>query len=89
MTSAFFQNPAGLENVHKHEAFASCKNGSSLPVQIQLKQFVTPDGLLVLATLRDLSLQKATEEQLNQQSVALASAASSIRPFSPAATARR
>jgi PAS domain S-box-containing protein len=78
MMSAYFQNPTGLENVHGYEVFVVCKNGSNLPVQIQLKQSVTPDGPMILATLRDLSQQKATEEQLNQQSVALASAASAI-----------
>lgn len=78
MASAYLRNPDGLENVHGYEVPALCKTGDSLPVQIVLRKLDNPDEPLILAMLRDLSLQKATEEQLNQQSVALASAGSTI-----------
>lgn len=60
------------------EVFALRKDGRELPVQINLSQLGTSDGPLVLAMLQDVTLQKANEEQLNQQSVALAAAASAI-----------
>jgi PAS domain S-box-containing protein len=78
MIARYLQDPLQVGDPHGREVAALCKDGRELPVEITLNLLNAPTGLLILATLRDLSRQKAAEEQINQQSVALAAAASAI-----------
>jgi len=61
-----------------HETQAVCQDGRELPIEVTLNQIHTPDGPLILVMLRDIATQKAAEERINQQAVALAAAASAI-----------
>lgn len=67
-----------LPQSESQDAIAARKDGSSLPVQISLSHLSTSDGPMLLAMLRDVTIQKVNEEQMNLQSVALAAAASVI-----------
>jgi hypothetical protein len=78
MVTRYLENPTQPEPFHSNEVYASCKDGRELPVDIALSQIDTPEGIFILAMLRDLTMQKAAEELLNQQGVALTAAPSTI-----------
>ena len=44
------------------ELVARCKDGRALPVEISLSPLQTPDGLLVIAAIRDVTTRKQAEE---------------------------
>lgn len=76
--SNYPMNLALLDQVQDQDASARRKDGREIPVQISTSPLNTSDGPMLLVMLRDITLLKANEEQMNQQSVALAAAASSI-----------
>jgi len=43
------------------------KNGSKFPIEIMLSPSVSPDGMLVTAAIRDITLRKKAEEELVQK----------------------
>jgi PAS domain S-box-containing protein len=57
------------------DLFARRKDGSEFPVEIGLNPIQTPDGILVLATVVDISARKAAEEETrrNREQVELLS----------------
>jgi PAS domain S-box-containing protein len=62
----YFENPkvrimgAGLN------LFAKRKDGTQIPVEISLSPLVTEEGTLISASIRDISLRKASEEKLKK-----------------------
>jgi PAS domain S-box-containing protein len=71
-------DPNARSSITDHETRALSKDGRELSIEINLNRINTPEGPLTLVLLRDLARQKAAEEQINQQAVALAAAASAI-----------
>ena len=49
------------------ELFGRRKNGTDFPAEVGLNPIETPQGLLVLATITDLSARKAAEEEARQR----------------------
>ena len=48
------------------ELTARCKNGHAFPVEIMLSPLESPEGILVTAAIRDISVRKAAEDHLAQ-----------------------
>ena len=60
------------------EIFAQRKDGSQFQAEISLSPMQTPNGVLILAAIRDISERKTAEERLRLQSAALESAATGV-----------
>jgi len=63
LRNKFFDAPKTMTLGVGRELFGRRKDGSEFPVEIGLNPIKTPQGLLVLATVLDISARKAAEEQ--------------------------
>ncbi|MFZ2633160.1 MAG: EAL domain-containing protein [Desulfosalsimonadaceae bacterium] len=63
----YIRNPKIRRMGQGKEACALLKDGSELPVEIALSPLETPEGLIVTATIRDITERKRYEAQLEYQ----------------------
>ncbi|HSF08405.1 MAG TPA: ATP-binding protein, partial [Nitrospirales bacterium] len=71
--SEFLHHPSARAMGAGRDLFARRKNGSEFPVEIGLNPIVTPDGVMVLSSVVDITTRKKTEAELkrvNQQLLA-------------------
>ncbi|MCC6207583.1 MAG: PAS domain S-box protein [Gammaproteobacteria bacterium] len=62
----YFAAPEARRMGKGRDLFGLCKNGSEFPVEIGLNPVVTKEGLLVLATVLDITERKQAESELRQ-----------------------
>ncbi|OPZ87476.1 MAG: Phytochrome-like protein cph1 [bacterium ADurb.Bin429] len=53
------------------DLYLRCKDGREVPVEISLSPFTTPEGLLVMASIRDITARKQAEEEITRLNTAL------------------
>jgi len=63
LLQSYFKNPSSRQMGVNSELFALRKDGSEFPVEIGLNPIVTVDGLLVLASIIDITKRKQANEQ--------------------------
>lgn len=71
--SGFLHHPSARAMGAGRDLFARRKNGTEFPVEIGLNPIVTPDGVMVLSSVVDITTRKKTEAELkrvNQQLLA-------------------
>ncbi len=84
-------HPSHRENFNAHprarqmsaamNLYALRKDGSEFPVDIMLKPLQTPDGLVVLSFVRDITEQRLAQEQLRYADQQLRSMVESVRDY--------
>ncbi|WP_299097065.1 PAS domain S-box protein [Winogradskyella sp.] len=60
----FFKDPKSIRMADKKELIGINKKGGEFPVQISLSPLQTEEGLLVSAAIRDVTLQKRSEQKI-------------------------
>lgn len=63
LLKSYFKNPSNRQMGVNRDLFALKKDGSEFPVEIGLNPIVTVDGLLVLASIIDITTRKKANEQ--------------------------
>jgi len=63
---AFNNDPRSIKMPASTEPFGLRKDRSEFPLEAQLSPVQTPDGLLIVAVVRDISVRKAAEKHLAQ-----------------------
>lgn len=63
LLQSYFKNPSNRQMGLNKELFALKKNGSEFPVEIGLNPIATVDGLVVLASIIDITERKKATEQ--------------------------
>ncbi|HOF87807.1 MAG TPA: PAS domain S-box protein [Armatimonadota bacterium] len=53
------------------ELYLRCKDGRAVPVEISLSPITTPDGMLVMASIRDIAARKHAEGEITRLNAAL------------------
>lgn len=76
--SGFFDYPSTRAMGAGRDLYGRRKDGSEVPVEIGLRPIETTEGLLVLASIIDITERKRREEQSHLQSAALEFAANAI-----------
>lgn len=64
LVRTFIENPHPRQMAESRDLFATRKDGSELPVEISLNPLQTPEGLVVLVSIRDITKRLYTEEAL-------------------------
>ncbi len=67
--NGFFSNPHARSMGAGRDLYALHKNGSEIPVEIGLNPIETPDGMIVLAAIIDITERKKMEEARREQEV--------------------
>ncbi len=67
--TGFFANPNARSMGAGRDLYALHKNGSEIPVEIGLNPIETPDGVIVLAAIIDITERKKMEEARREQEV--------------------
>jgi len=66
LRASFKANPRSITMPASTEPFGLRKDRSEFPIEAQLNPVETPDGLLIVAVVRDISARKAAEKHLAQ-----------------------
>lgn len=80
--AAFMDSPGVREMGAGWKLFGLRKDGTEFPVSISLNTIEADGGRLVLSDLRDISIQRSYEAQVNAQNAALASLNRELEAFS-------
>src|SRR5690606_7983647 len=87
MRHEFLQRPQGgvMAAMARRELFGRRRDGSEFPVAVGLNRVQTPDGMLVVASVTDVSARRRAERELAEANLLMSSIVNSA-PFSIIAT---
>ena len=66
LRAAFNADPRSMIMPATTQPFGLRKDGSEFPLEAQLSPFQTPDGLLIVAAVRDITARKGAEKKMSQ-----------------------